>query len=187
MTIIVRMDDADPRLRMKNLFPLHQEFVKRNIPMTIAVNTVMGWGYGFDKEVLDYVNNKTDPKSWDIQLHGYEHERYWTYRDSHLYRDIFCNLMMTKRDFVHSDPKIFYPPWNETSTSMIRICKELGLEVKISTRTTHELLKWKWTNKDQETLYYWHWWTPDDCAEIPAVLDKLLEVNNSNKQNGNIL
>jgi peptidoglycan/xylan/chitin deacetylase (PgdA/CDA1 family) len=173
--IIIRCDDWDTRLRMTNVYPLHQEFVKRKIPMTVAVNNAMGGGYGHDPEVLKYMN-ESDPASWDIQLHGYEHERYWTYNLKELYRDMFANLYITKRDFIHSDPKIFYPPWNETSVNLVNVCKELGLTVKTSNRTSHEFLTWN--NIAEQDCYYWHWWTPDDCRELPAVLDKLLLIQN---------
>lgn len=177
MAIIIRCDDFDPRITMTDLYPLHQEFVKRKIPMTIAVNTVMGWGYGFNPEVMKYVN-ETDPATWDIQLHGFEHERYWTYRESHFYRDMFANLMLTKRDFIHSDPKIFYPPWNETSSTIERICEELGLTVKTSKSTIRNFLK-DWSIQGEDT-FYWHWWTPDDRTDIPAVLDKVISLQNKN-------
>ena len=174
------MDDMDCRIDLKTLKPLHEEFVKRGIPMTVAVNNVIGHRIGFDKDVLDYVNG-TDPKTWDIQLHGFEHDKIWAMRYAHVYRDVFANLYMTKRDFPHSNPTIYYPAWNETCTFLEQACKEMNLTVQPGRRTTHEFLTWNFNNKESEKLYYWHWWTPDDRRELPAVLDKLLVVN---KQNG---
>lgn len=174
--ITIRMDDMDCRIDLKTLQPLHQEFVKRGIPMTVAVNNVIGHRIGFDQDVLDYVNKETDPSSWDIQLHGFEHDKIWAMRYAHVYRDVFANLYMTKRDFPHSDPKWYYPAWNETCEFLEQSCKEMGLTVRTTKRTTHEFLTW--TNIEAEDCYFWHWWTPDDRKEIPAILDKLLVEQN---------
>ena len=172
--ITLRMDDADPRLRVKDLKPLHEEFMKRKIPMTIAVNNFMGHSYKFDKNLLDYVNT-TDPTTWDIQLHGLEHDRLWAMTETQFYASQYANLILTKRDFIHSNPTILYPPWNEKTDMMERVCKDLGLEIKTTQKTIREFVKnWALGN---ETLFYWHWWTPDDCRDIPIALDKILEIN----------
>lgn len=181
--IKIRMDDLDTRIKLEILKPAHEEFVKRGIPMTVAVNNMMGHDYKIPQEILDYVNN-TDPKTWDIQLHGLTHERMWTYNKSEMYRDIWCNLTLTKRDFIHSNPTIFYPPWNQTSKIMENICKELGLTVVVSSKTIREfLLDWAIEN---ETMFYWHWQTPDDVEMLPKVLDKILQLEKGG-QNGTIL
>lgn len=173
--IILRCDDFDPRIDLATLVPLHEEFVKRKIPMTIAVNNCMGHRIGFTQAVLDYVNS-TD--YWDIQLHGWEHERYWTMKLPHVVRDMYCNLEWTKKDFKNSDPKIFYPPWNETSTFLEEACRIYGLELKRFDCTIRELM---WAGRADRDGFYWHWWTPDDRAIIPQALDRLIELN---KQRG---
>jgi len=172
--ITLRMDDLDPRIDLATIKSLHGEFVKRGIPMCVAVNNVIGHKIGFDKDVLDYVNKETSAESWDIQLHGFEHDKIWTMRYTHVYRDVFANLYMTCRDFPHSDPKFYYPAWNETCEFLETACKDMGLTVRTTKRTTHEFLTWK--NIEAEDMYFWHWWAPDDRRELPAVLDKLLKV-----------
>ena len=173
--IIVRCDDWDARIDLATVKSLHGEFVKRGIPMTIAVNNVIGHRIGFDQNVLDYMNKETDPASWDIQLHGFEHSKIWAMKYADVYRDVFANLMMTKRDFIHSNPTMYYPAWNEKCEILEQVCDELGLTIGISSRTTHEFLTWN--NIQPVDLYFWHWWTPDDRREIPAVLDKLVQTN----------
>lgn len=172
--IKIRCDDFDPRIDVKTLKPLHEEFVKRNVPFTIAVNNCMGDHVGFAQEVVDYVN-ATD--GWDIQLHGFTHDRYWIMPYHEAYMQLFTNKEMTKQTFVKSNPTIFYPPWNESSQIVVNAAKELGLQV-ITTggqRTTREFLK-NWNVQDQD-LFFWHWWNEDDRSIIPEVLDRLVETN----------
>ena len=169
------MDDFDPRIRLSHIRPLHEEFVKRKIPMLVTINNIMGSDYIMDKEVLDYVNS-TDPKSWDIQLHGLEHEKIWTLNKAQVYRDVYCNLELTKRDFIHSNPTLYCPAWNQTSIFLEQVCKSFGLKVVVASKTIREfLLNWG-TELYESQIYYWHWWTPDDVQMIPAVLDKVLKV-----------
>jgi len=173
--IIIRADDFDPRIKLEDIKPLHKEFVKRGIPMTIAVNSMMGHSYKFDKKVLDYVNS-TDPHTWDIQLHGLEHDRLWAMTETQFFTSIYANLMLTKRDFIYSNPTILYPPWNEKTDIMDKVCKDLGITIKTTQKTIREFIK-NWAI-DNETIFFWHWWTPDDCRIIPEVLDKVLKIKN---------
>ncbi len=172
--MILRMDDADPRIPLNLLKPMHQEFVKRKIPMTIAVNNVMGHRIGFDGDVMHYVNKETDPASWDIQLHSLNHDRMWSLNYPEVYTNLYCNKELTKRDFVHSDPTIFYPPWNEESESMKRACDELGLTMESSRITMRELL---WNGREDKDLFFWHWWDKDEQKILTQALDRLVELN----------
>ena len=172
--ITIRCDDLDCRINLETLKPLHEEFVKRNIPMTVAVNSAMSNRVGFDKEVLDYVNN-TDPKSWDIQLHNWTHDRFWAMDYPTVYAYIYANLMKTKQDFIHSNPTILYPPWNEKNDIIEEVCKNLGLTIVNFRATLREFVTW--INRLPEEGYVWHWWTKDDRDIIPQALDKLLIVN----------
>lgn len=176
--IILRCDDFDPRLELKYLKPLHEEHLKRNIPFTVAVNNCMGHRIGFDQDVIRYVNEETPAESWDIQLHGWEHERYWTMKWPHVYRDMKANIEWTKETFVRSDPKVFYPPWNETSGFLQQACDELGLTMVASNHTIRELM---WNGREDKDCFFWHWWTQDDREILPQALDRLVELN---KQRG---
>jgi hypothetical protein len=169
------MDDFDPRINVEVLKPLHEEFVKRSIPFTIAVNSSMGDAVNFQQEVLDYVNN-TDPATWDIQLHNFSHDCFWSMRYSDIYVYLYANLMKTKQDFPHSNPTVLYPPWNQKNDIMERAAKDLGLTIEIAKRTIREFLQ-DWGQGD--TLFFWHWWTKDDRDMLPDSLDKLLKINNS--------
>ena len=171
--IILRCDDFDPRINVETLKPLHEEFIKRGIPMTVSVNSAMSSRIGFDKEVIDYVNN-TDPKTWDIQLHCWSHDRYWAMTYIDLYAYIYANLMKTKQDFIHANPTILYPPWNESNDIMENVCRVLGLKIVNFRRTLREFVTWNFQNKEMEEGYVWHWWTKDDRDIIPQALDKLL-------------
>lgn len=172
--ITIRNDDFDPRINLEITKYLHEEYMKRGIPFTIAVNSAISSRIGFNKDVVDYVNN-TDPKTWDIQLHNWSHDRYWAMSHVDLYAYIYANLQMTKQTFVHSNPTILYPPWNEKSDIMENVCKELGLTIRTSQKTIRELLK-DW-NLGDETLFYYHWWTKDDVDIIPQILDKVKLLN----------
>ena len=170
--IILRCDDFDPRITLDVLKPLHEEFIKHNVPMTIAVNNLMGHRIGFDEDVIQYVNNMTH---WDIQLHGFEHDRYWSMPPHYVYRDIYANLMLTKRDFINSNPTILYPPWNESSKDLVDVCEKLGLEVRTENETLREFVEWNKRNKTD--TYVWHWWNFDDRDIIPKALDKVIELS----------
>ena len=172
--ITIRGDDFDPRIDVVTLRSLHEEFVKRKIPMTIAVNSAMSSRVGFDQDVIDYVNN-TDPASWNIQLHNWTHDRFWAMDYPTVYAYIYANLMATKRDFIHSNPTILYPPWNEKNDIMEQVCKVLDLQIINFRATLREFVTW--INRLPEPGYVWHWWTKDDRDIIPEALDKLLKVN----------
>lgn len=174
--IKVRCDDFDPRIKLETVKSLHELHMSKNIPFTIGVNSCMSSRIGFDKDVVDYVNN-TDPATWDIQLHNWSHDRYWAMTRVDLYAYIYANLMMTKQTFIHSNPTILYPPWNEQGDIMTEVCKDLGLTIKVSQKTIRELLK-DW-NLGNETLFYWHWWTKDDVDIMPVILDKVNKINSS--------
>ena len=172
--IKIRADDFDCRIDLNTVKSLHQEFVKRNIPFTIAVNSAMSNRVGFDQDVLDYVNN-TDPETWDIQLHNWTHDRFWAMDYPTQYAYIYANLQMTKHDFIHSNPTILYPPWNEKNDIMENVCRVLGLTIQTTQKTIRELLK-DW-NLGDDQLFFWHWWTKDDRDIIPEILDKVNKLN----------
>lgn len=169
----VRMDDFDPRIDLPTLKQVHSEFIKRGIPMTVAVNNVMNSRISFDDDVVDYVN-LSDPATWDIQLHGWEHERYWTFELTDTVRDLYANKMMTKETFTFSNPTIFFPPWNESGEIMEKACKVLGLELKISRVSLREAL---WNGKENNEWFFWHWWDANDREILGEVLDKLQDLN----------
>ena len=172
--IILRCDDFDPRIDLATLKPLHEEFLKRNIPMTIGVNNAMGHRIGFDQAVLDYVNKETSEESWDIQLHSFNHDRLWALPYPEIFMNIFANLELTKRDFPRSNPKFLYLPWNETSNNLETVCKELGLEMKNSRITMRELM---WNGREDKDEFFWHWWDKNDQELLPEALDRLVKLN----------
>lgn len=172
--MILRMDDMDPRIDLATLKPMHEEFMKRNIPMTIAVNNSMGHRLGFDADVLKYVNEDTPAESWDIQLHSYNHDRMWSLTYPECYANLYCNLNLTKRDFPRSNPTIFYPPWNEESETMKNVCNELGITMIESHLTMRELL---WNGREDKDLFFWHWWDKDEQRTLTEALDRLVKLN----------
>jgi hypothetical protein len=172
--MVLRMDDFDPRISLDLLKPLHEEFLKRNIPMVIAVNNAMGHRMKFDEDVLKYVNEDTPAESWDIQLHTFNHDRLWAMPYPEVYMNIYTNLNLTKRDFPRSNPTILYPPWNEECAPMIQACNELGIKVVSSRLTIRELL---WTGREDKDCFFWHWWGADDREILPQALDRLIELN----------
>lgn len=172
--IILRLDDMDPRIDLNTLKPMHEEFMKRKIPMTVAVNNIMGHRIGFDQDVLDYVNLGSPAWSWDIQLHSLNHDRLWAMPYPDVYVNLFANKELTKRDFPRSNPKIFYPPWNEESENMKKACDELDLEMQSSRITMRELL---WNGREDKDLFFWHWWDKDEQKILTQALDRLVELN----------
>lgn len=172
--IILRCDDFDPRIDLTLLKQLHGEFLKRNIPMYIAVNNVMGHRMGFDQEVLDYVNKDTPAESWEIHLHSLNHDRMWALNYPEAYCNLYCNLNLTKRDFTRSDPKIYFPPWNEENDTTLRVCEELGLTLIESRMTMRELM---WNGREDKDCFFWHWWDKDEQKLLPEALDRLVMLN----------
>lgn len=172
--IILRCDDFDPRIDIATLKPLHEEFVKRQIPMTICINNAMGFRVGFDQAVLDYVNKQTPEGSWDIQLHTYNHDRLWAAPYPEIFMNIYTNLHLTREDFPRSKPKILYLPWNETSSNIEEVCLKLGLKVNFSRLTMRELL---WNGREDQDVFFWHWWDREEQKALPKVLDRLVELN----------
>lgn len=162
---IVRSDDVDPRITLDKLKPIHEMFVKHGIPFTIAINNVMNGLREFKPDVLDYVNN-TD--GWDIQLHGWSHDAFWYMRYPEIYQNLVSNIHDTKRDFPKADPKVFYPPWNESSDTVGQVCKKLGLELVDNGVHMRYWLTWK--RREQNNVLFFHWWDESDVR----LLDELL-------------
>jgi len=166
---IVRSDDLDPRITLEDLKPIHEKFLRANIPFTIAVNNAMNELREFRPEVIDYVNNTS---GWDIQLHGWHHDAYFPMRWPDVYVNLVANIHDTKRDFKNADPKVFYPPWNEGSETVEKVCKKLGL--RMDTSGIHMRYWFKWKRRDSNVLFF-HWW---DKSDIEILDDVLKEVKN---------
>lgn len=181
--IVLRCDDFDPRIKLTDLKPLHEEFLKRNIPMTIATNNAMGHRMGYDQDVLDYVNKETPAESWDIQLHTFNHDRLWSLPYPEVFMNVFTNLELTKKEFPRSNPTILYPPWNEETGNLTAVCDSLGIKVESSRITMRELL---WNGREDKNLFFWHWWDPDDRAILSEACDRLVLLNKQREERGEI-
>lgn len=173
--MIIRQDDFDPRTDLETLQKVHEEFVKRDMLHTIAVNNSMGLVTEIEPEVLDYVNT-TD--HWDIQLHGYHHELYYHWGAKDLYPHIAANLLLTKRDFSKSNPTVFYPPWNKTSDALEAVCKKLGLTVNAECEYIDMYLNWD--KRDTGVIYY-HMWDKKDIGMLPLLLDTIKEIQDASR------
>jgi len=172
--IVLRCDDFDPRITIDLLKPMHEEFLKRGIPMTVCTNNSMGHRLGYDKAVLDYVNLETPAQSWDIQLHTFNHDRIWSLPYPEVFMNIFTNLELTKKEFPRSNPTILYPPWNEESDALKNVCESLGLQVVASRITMRELM---WNGREDKDCFFWHWWDTNEQKLLPEALDRLVKLN----------
>lgn len=176
---ILRCDDFDPRLndRFEEFKSIHQEFVKRKKIITITVNTCIGHTCGFNKEVVDYVNEWTAPgkqPSLDIQLHGWHHDRCWTMLYKDIYPMVLANLTQVKRDFIYSDPKVFYPPWNQSNEECRKVCTELGLTMGEEGKHIRQYW-WLGISKIDITVFFWHWWDKEDIGDIIKIFPLMEE------------
>ena len=167
--MIFRHDDFDFRENLETVKKIHEEYIKRDLVETIAVNNSIGGGVGWKPEVLDYVNSTSN---WDIQLHGWMHEPYEHYPYWRVFGDLVATLSHTKQYFPNSDPKIFYAPWNGYSGTIEKACADLGIQMGgVGDYIMHYL---DWGRRGKDIIYY-HSWDSQDVANVPKLLDTFIK------------
>ncbi len=167
--MIFRHDDFDSRENLEIVKKIHEEFIKRDLTETIAVNNTIGSAIGWESAVLDYVNSTPN---WDIQLHGWVHDAYEHLHYNKVYGDLVASLWHTKKHFSKADPTVFYAPWNGYSDNILRACSDLGLQMGGAGDYIMHYVDWKRRGKD---IVYYHSWEADDVGNIPRLLDTYLE------------
>ena len=163
---IIREDDFDPRNFKSSVEESHKMFLDRNLIHTIAVQAARYGHIGHSQDLIDYINSTPN---WDVQLHGWEHEKYseWKYDD--IVKELFAAIGYVQKKF-NTTPTIFYPPWNCDSDILRKACEYIGLEHNNNCAYIMSYTNTPEKYQDKNVVYY-HAWDKFNYEALPKLLD----------------
>jgi len=163
---IIREDDFDPRYSFATVKNTHELFLQKNLIHTLAIQAKRHEGVGHTQEVIDYINSTSN---WDIQLHGWDHDRYsdWKYND--IVRDLFAGIGYCQQMFKRV-PTVFYPPWNCESNVLKQACQYVGLQFNNNCAYIMSYTNTPESYQDKNVIYF-HNWDLNNSKALPKLLD----------------
>lgn len=163
---IIREDDFDPRYSLDFVKKIHELFLEKNLIHTVALLPSKEDRIGHTEELISYINSTSN---WDIQVHGWHHEKYseWKYEDT--VKDLFAVIGYIRQKF-NKDPSIFYPPWNCDSDILRKACQYVGLEHNNNCAYIMSYTNTPEKYQDKNVVFF-HAWDKYNYPEIPKLLD----------------
>lgn len=172
--ITIRHDDYDFRLTPQQYMEIHEEFKKRDLIETIALQPTQ-WGRLSNppEELIEYISRESH---YEIALHGWGHFHY----DEMEYDFIVRDLMAAKewcKTYFGVYPKVWYTPWNCMSNNMERAAEFVGMTISNESNDI-----WRFIREVEvghfsgETLYF-HGWKQDECELFIQMLDLVVKEN----------
>ena len=163
---IIREDDFDPRYPASVVQKTHEMFLQKNLIHTLAVQVKRHSGVGHTQELINYINSTSN---WDIQLHGWDHERYSDWEFNDIVRDLYAAIGYCQHKFNHT-PTVLYPPWNCESDVLKRACDYVGLLFNNNCAYIMSYTNSPEKYQDKNVVYF-HNWDNFNCEALPKLLD----------------
>lgn len=176
--VVVRHDDFDFRMDVKDHIDIHQLFVDAQVNET-AVLQFAQWGRlgNVREELVHYI---LDTPYWDIQLHGWQHDHYDEMKYDFIVRDLAAAIHMCQKYFKVT-PTVWYPPWNCLSSEMEMAATALGLRIDNESYDISKFIRevgvevarggvW------QGHSFYFHGWKLDERVQLPEALKLVKEL-----------
>jgi len=158
--MLYRDDDVSKFTDIGLITKIHSLFVKYNKIHTIAVEMDGLW----ENKVVWYW--LMTASNLDVGLHGWTHKDYSILPAEDIELDIqksisYWNYNIERGKYKPKELKVFYPPWNKTSSLLEEICGKHGLSVN---------------NEVGGDTYNFHWWTfirPTDFERLEKSLQNV--------------
>jgi len=181
--IIIRSDDWDFRLDTQQYIDAHEEFKKRGLIETMAIQpTTWGKLSNYHQDLIDYVNKELDAGTYDLQVHGWQHAHYDEMEMDFVVRDLMATKYFCIKYFGR-DPKIFFTPWNCMSNNLERAAQFVGMEVSNESNDIWRFIREAKVDKFSGKTLYVHLWKADEMALFIEMLDLVVKIE---KERGNL-
>ncbi len=175
--IIIRSDDWDFRLSTQQYIDAHEEFKKRGLIETIAIQPTQ-WGRlsNVPDGLFEYVNKELEAGTYDLQVHGWAHFHYDEFEYDFIVRDLMAVKYYCKKYF-NRYPTVWYTPWNCMSNNMERAASFVEMTISNESNDIWRFIREAEVDKFSGKTLYVHLWKQDEMQLFIQMLDLVKELN----------
>jgi len=174
---VFRDDDIASNTELEWFKPVHELFVSNHKTHTISIICNM---FETNKTIIDYIKSTN---YWNIQIHGWEHERYGLYDEKRIGEEL--DMCIEKIESIFGvTPSKWYLPWNgwtpelgsghelDAMPKIYKVAKLHGLEADINCdHMGHFMRELEEGEMPKTKTVYFHSWNKDDCLMLPHLID----------------